>query len=239
MNNLDLKSTITYSLLKELCKTYQHVIGTGRRVDYPRIRIRYVEDRDKFGYAWFGDFFFFTDDLYVWKAGEEYADEHSQDVVDGVFGEGFKGKGYACRVLFAGVDTNRIDSNGEHIFTGDVLEISEDKGIPVQLALSVFPDIPGVKSRYCIVLDNHSLCLDDCLQDETKRVTRIGTAFFQLDWCYESLDMNERIRTFNGSRDTNEEHANKVQMAKYTPNFDKEEWKYYALDILGAEFDWR
>lgn len=236
---MDLRSAITYSMLKELCNEYRDFIGTSKGVDYPRIRIRYVEDRNKFGYAWFGTFFFFTDDLYVWKEGEEYADEHCQDVVDGVFGDGFKGKGYARRVLFAGVDTNRVDRNGENIFTGDILEITETTGLPMQLALSVFPDIPGVESRYCFVLDNQSMNLDDCLQDETKRVSRIGTAFFQLDWCYESLDMNERIRTFSGSRDTNEEHANKVQMAKYTPNFDKEEWKYYALEIIGAEFDWR
>ena len=28
-------------------------------------------------------------------------------------------------------------------------------------------------------------------------------------------------------------------MAKYTPSFDQEEWKYYGLDILGAEYNWR
>jgi hypothetical protein len=27
-------------------------------------------------------------------------------------------------------------------------------------------------------------------------------------------------------------------MARYTPNFDKEEWKYLGLEILGAEFEW-
>jgi len=28
-------------------------------------------------------------------------------------------------------------------------------------------------------------------------------------------------------------------MAEFTPNFDKEEWKYMALEVLGAEYDWR
>lgn len=27
--------------------------------------------------------------------------------------------------------------------------------------------------------------------------------------------------------------------AKFTPNFDEESWKYDALEIIGAEFDWR
>jgi hypothetical protein len=31
----------------------------------------------------------------------------------------------------------------------------------------------------------------------------------------------------------------KVLMAKYTPNFDQEFWKYESLEILGAEFDWK
>ena len=30
----------------------------------------------------------------------------------------------------------------------------------------------------------------------------------------------------------------KVFMARYTPNFDKEEWKYEALAEMGAEFHW-
>ena len=29
-----------------------------------------------------------------------------------------------------------------------------------------------------------------------------------------------------------------VLMARYTPNFDQEEWKYKALELIGAEFNW-
>ena len=39
-------------------------------------------------------------------------------------------------------------------------------------------------------------------------------------------------------RDTPEQHAAKALMARYTPNFDKEEWKYEALAVIGAEFHW-
>jgi len=28
-------------------------------------------------------------------------------------------------------------------------------------------------------------------------------------------------------------------MAKYTPNFDQELWKYSGLEILGVEYNWR
>lgn len=236
---VDRSTVITYSLLRKLCDMYWNVIGTGIKDDCPKIRIRYVEDKGKFGYAWFGDFFFFSDDLFVWKKGEAYAAEHNQDVVDGVFGEEFVGNGYACRFLFAGVDTNRVDCNGEHIFTGDILEIADDTCCRAQLALSAFPDTEENWARYCFVLDNHSLLLDDCLRDDHKKVTRIGTAFFQLDWNFESTDMNERVRSFNGWHDTNKVHESKVFMARYTPNFDKEEWKYRALEILGVEYDWR
>lgn len=29
-----------------------------------------------------------------------------------------------------------------------------------------------------------------------------------------------------------------VLMAKYTPNFDQEKWKYQALEIMGVKFNW-
>jgi hypothetical protein len=44
---------------------------------------------------------------------------------------------------------------------------------------------------------------------------------------------------FNGWRDTEEERQEKVLMAKYTPNFDQEFWKYGGLEIMGVEYDWR
>lgn len=31
----------------------------------------------------------------------------------------------------------------------------------------------------------------------------------------------------------------RILMARYTPNFDKEIWKYHAGEILGFEFNWR
>ena len=43
---------------------------------------------------------------------------------------------------------------------------------------------------------------------------------------------------FNWNYWAKEERSNHLVMARYTPNFDKEEWKYLGLEILGAEFEW-
>ena len=57
----------------------------------PRIRIRYVIDRNQFGYASFGDFFMIDSqgyyDLYVWIQDDKYAELHNQAVVEEYFGD--------------------------------------------------------------------------------------------------------------------------------------------------------
>lgn len=232
-------TVITSELLKVLCDNYHDEICKGERPGcMPNIRIRYVEDRDKYGYAEFGDFFFFADDLYVWKQEEEYAERHGKDVVDCVFDEECTREGYACRFLYAGADTNYVDGNGEHIFTGDVLEIKVG-GRTTQLALGYFPYFGSENVRYSFVLDNHTLDLEECMVKPGMRLSRIGTVYFQLDQNFEIEDMNQKVQDFNGWHDTNEQHKEKVLMARYTPNFDQELWKYHGLEELGAEFDWR
>ena len=94
-------------------------------------------------------------------------------------------------------------------------------------------------SHYRFMLDNHSLNLEDCVGKTDMKLTRIGTVYFQLDMNMTIDDLNEHHQLFNGWRDTDEEHKKKVLMARFTPNFDQEEWKYDALDTLGVEFNWR
>ena len=60
----------------------------------------------------------------------------------------------------------------------------------------------------------------------------------KLDKAEKSKTIWEQSLIFNGPRDTLEQHATKALMARYTPNFDKEEWKYEALKTIGAEFHW-
>ncbi len=230
-------TVISIDLLKRLCEQYREEIGSGEYSGYlSKIRIRYVEERGKFGYANFGDFFMYYDDLYVWKHDKKYEELHNEDLVEDIFEGKCLKEGYFCRFLFAGADTNCVDSNGEHIFVGDILEIDKLLGRD-KAALCYFEGYE--KTTYCFIFDNHSLKLKDCYSNNFK-ITRVGTAYFQLDWSSNSKGMYNKIREFNGWYDTNEEYEDKVYMAKFTPNFDQEIWKYRALEILGVEeFNWR
>ena len=118
-----MRMTISDVTLKYLCQKFRHDIGTGTNKFLPGIKVRYVAANKKFGYAYFGNFFFFGDDFYVWEKDEKYAEDHNQDIVEDVFEDECKGRGYARRVLFAGVLTGFTDDNGEGIYTGDVLKL--------------------------------------------------------------------------------------------------------------------
>ena len=222
--------------LKHLCQKYQHDIGTGTNKFLPGIKVRYVSANKEFGYAYFGNFFFFYDDFYVWEKDAKYAENHNQDIVEEVFGDECKGRGYARRVLFAGVMTPFKDCNGENIYTGDVIQIEKENNMTRYLAIGAWSREDG-KGEYCFILDNHNWSLEDCLWQNYK-ITRVGTVFFRLD-ASDSIGVNNRVMSFNGWRDTEEERQQKVFMAKYTPNFDKDFWRYKGLEILGVEFDWR
>jgi hypothetical protein len=223
--------------LKHLCQKHLFEIGAGITDLLPEIKIRYVSDNNEFSYAYFGDFFFFFDnELYVWEQDEKYAEDHNQDVVEGVFNDPCQGRGYARRVIFAGVLTPFKDCNGENIFTGDVIQIEKDQERTEYLAVGAWSREDG-KGQYCFILDNHNWDLVDCVWQKYK-LTRVGTVFYQLDYG-DDIDVNERTMRFNGWRDTEEERKEKVLMAKYTPNFDQEFWKYGGLEILGVEYNWR
>lgn len=223
-------------ILKKLCQEYLFEIGLGIYECLPYVKVRYVIGENKFAYAYFGNFFFFGDDFYVWDTDEKWEDVHNQDVVEAVFEDECQGRGYAHRELFAGVETKFVDSNGEHIFTGDVIKLERSNDYIQYFAVGglTYKDDCGY---YCFILDNHCLPLDECVSRNYK-MTRVGTVFYQLDWS-EFTGVNERTMQFNGWRDTEEDRKLKVQMAKFTPSFEKENWKYVALDVLEVEYDWR
>jgi len=230
---------ITELNLHQLCQKHIYEIGASIPGLLPRITVRYVAENKKFGYVDFGDFFFYNDDLYVWSLNDKWADQHNQGVVLDVFHDECERRGYARKVLFAGVRTTTKDSNGEWIYTGDVINIMErdvdSQG--TQIALASFDS--AEETDYRFILDNHSLPLSNCKRQKMK-LQRIGTVLFQLDGDQDPpKSLTIRTMDFNGWHDTNEEHQLKVLMAKYTPNFDQEEWKYTALELLGAEFNWR
>ena len=227
---------VSDTVLKRLCEQYLYEIGAGINKFLPSIKVRYVAEHKKFAYACFGAFFFFGDDFYVWEQDDKYLDDHNQDVVEAVFKDECEGRGYARRVIFAGVQTEFKDSNGERIYTGDVIKVEESQYRTEYLAVGALSSEDGLGS-YCFILDNHSWRLADCNRQQYK-MTRVGTVFYQLN-PGDFIGVNGRTMDFNGWRDTEEDRRQKVLLAKFTPNYDQELWKYQGLEILGVEYDWR
>ena len=227
---------VSDNVLKRLCDQHLYEIGTGIKTFLPSIKVRYVAENKKFGYAHFGDFFFYGDDFYVWDLDDKYLEDHNQYVVEEVFNDECEGRGYARRVIFAGVQTEFKDSNGETIYTGDVIKVERDQCRTDHLAVGALSHDDGI-GTYCFILDNHSWSLADCNRQQ-HNMTRVGTVFYQL--CVgDFIGVNQRTMNFNGWRDTEEDRKQKVLMAKFTPNYDQELWKYQGLEIMGAEYDWR
>ena len=223
-------------VLKRLCEQHLYEIGAGINSYLPNIKVRYVAENKKFAYAYFGDFFFFGDDFYVWEQDNRYLDDHNQDVVEEVFNDECEGRGYARRVIFAGVQTEFKDSNGDRIYTGDVIQVEESQHRTEYMAVGALSSEDGI-GTYCFILDNHSWSLADCNRQQYK-MTRVGTLFYQLNHG-DFIGVNQRTMHFNGWRDTEEDRLQKVLMAKFTPNYEQEPWKYQGLEILGVEYDWR
>lgn len=245
--SVKIPQALTEQDLMRLCEQYKYVIGAGiLAAPKPDIMIRYVIDKGRFGYAKFGDFFFVeTGDLYVWTRAKEFEEDHNQDIVEGFFNDECRHRGYCHKVIFAGVKTPFHDSNGEAIYTGDVLrvltsntDISDDAFMKYSDVLAfgtLGKNSDGRSAYYCFPLDNHCVT-----PDMVARWERVGTVFYQLDWCDESIDVTQRCFMFQDIYGTGPSPEDKLVMVRYTPNFDKEEWKYLGLDIIGCvEFNWR
>ena len=229
-NRLAAPEVVSEELLHKLARKYAYPISIDLDTYVPNIKIRYVKDRDEFGYTTLSNCFFFDDGgMYVWDNDKRWEKEHNQDMVELTFGDECKGRGYAHRVIFAGVTTGVKDCNGEMIYTGDVIQIGDETDGQT-FALGT------VNGKYGFILDNCALLLADCKNTKLKRM---GTVFYQLDRCKTPVPtLNDMTRNFQGAYDTNEERDLKKLMAKFTPNFDQEVWKYTALDILEIEFKW-
>ena len=227
---------ITEKDLMRLCNEYKYAIGARiLSIPMPEIRIRYVIDQDRFGYADFGDFFFYeTGDLYVWHRNKEFAEDHNQDIVEAYFCDECSGRGYCRRVIFAGVRTPYRDSNGDNIYTGDVLDLNGEY-VSRPLALGTLGEnSENQEAIYAFVLDNHCITPEMC-----KSMTRIGTVFYQLNWNDEPRMISDFCYRFQPWYPDDISDEDRLVMARYTPNFDQEIWKYHGCEILGIQFHWR
>ncbi len=226
---------ITEKDLIRLCEEYRYSIGAGVKwLPLPQIQIRYVIDRGRFGYADFGDFYMDNNGwLYVWSRNKEFAPRHNRGIAMDIFHDECEGRGYFFRAIFAGVRTPYRDCGRETIYTGDVLETDIDPKRP--LALGTFGEnSEGRNAEYAFMLDNHCAFPGDC-----NYLKRVGTVFFQLDTDEYPQPLARRCHLFQNIHGTPESDKDLFMMARFTPNFDKEIWKYFALDVCGAEFNWR
>ena len=240
---IKIPEAITEEDLRNLCEEYKYVIGTGLITPLPKIRIRYVIDRNKFGYAEFGKFFMRENgDLYVWTFDKTQAAKHNQQMVEEIFEDEcrwLKARGYSfIRGIFAGVETSFTDCHGKQIYTGDVLRIwtapnDEYHSLLAFGTLGSNGRFSGFSARYCCPLDNHYMS-----PDMWHHVERAGTVFFQLDWNDNNDDnITKRCFGFNGFPRPNFSNEENRVLAKFTPNFYKELWKYQTLEMLGGEFN--
>ena len=238
---------ITEDDLKRYCEEFKYIIGSGVIAPLPQIKIRYVIDRDRFGYVGFGRFFMLENgDLYVWSRDEEFKEAHNQDMVEAIFGDECRyRRKYFHRVIFAGVETPYRDYKGQSIYTGDVLrgwlkgfDGSRPKKFykrdSMLLALGTLGwNDKDWTAKYACVLDNHCVVPEMCA-----RIKRCGSVFYQLDRQEHPIAVVQRCSQFQDIYgESRLAEKDKELLAKYTPNFDKELWMYHANEILGIEFN--
>ena len=230
--------------IKEVCNSLAKVIlgdyETFRALHEDKgimdIVVRYVFDDKQFGYANMGDFFFIDDCMYVISDDEKFKDVHNEDIpsiaADVHNAEWYRSERYVTRVLFAGVRTPFKDNLGDWIYTGDMVCVNDD----IVSGVCAFPPFDDMS-----VIDmpnNYGLMLDNCMFPlrESKSLERLGTIYFKLDPCDTEIIMEQVIGRTVQHGIFDEEF---LKCAKYTPSYNKEYWKYIALEEIGAEYNWR
>lgn len=230
----DVPDVITIEVLQELCDKFFYQIGSGSIIQ-PNILIRYVIDTDKFGYADFGNFFFYQGNLYVFEQDEKYETLHDSEAVMATFHDECEDRGFAHKVIFAGVRTPFKDFKGDYIYTGDAV-ITDRLGLSKENIFGV--RALGTFGIYGIMLDNHCLDLSEC-----QKIVRVGTVLYNLpksdeeDMLHLIEQRSREMHSWYGDGPSGEENLRHV---RFTPNFFDSEIEYMVMETFrGEDFDWR
>ena len=76
--------------------------------------------------------------------------------------------------------------------------------------------------------------------EECESITRVGTVFYMLEPNDDGNLVDEKSAEFTDIYGENPEPIeHRLEMAKYTPSFFKDYWKYVVLTTMEIEYDWR
>ncbi|MBQ9546440.1 MAG: hypothetical protein IJU90_04040 [Bacteroidales bacterium] len=218
---------ITEETLQDLCRQYRYEISIRDIQGVPNINIRYVKGENEFGYTGLYNIFFEGPEMYVFDEDERWRKHHKQHKVLRVFNDECRGRGYAHRVLFAGVRTPFRDAKGNYIYTGDVVKANNNN-------MLIFP-VGVICGYYAFVLDMHHLALSEC-----DHLLRLGTVFYK-------LKKDERPPTplpRRNFRFLSDEHGSygyngdpKLAMikAQHTPSFMQDDLDYEVAHVCEKE----
>lgn len=264
---LNFNHPITLQNLKEWCIEHAYDIAlpwilfdsmyTGTPIE--NIKVRYVIDEDKFGYAHMGDFFFIDDCMYVVSDDESFKAIDNSDIPElykSFYGcDWQKDEKYCTRVIFAGIATPFEDELGDTVYTGDIVKLHffiEDECIKRSRGGKTRPIIKpeylkkeGTEIIGCVspVIEGlwdcrekgeppvYGIIMDNaCARLSTSRkIERLGTSLFGLNRNDTEVDLTIPLPI----------QDDELVAAQFTPSFEQEAWKYTVLKEIGAVYNWR
>lgn len=233
---LDNLKELCNELIRDLLGDYETFIALHENKGIMDVVVRYVLDENKFGYAGMGEFFFIDDCMYVISDDEIFKDIHNEDIPSiaaEIHNAGwYRSEKYVARVIFAGVRTPFKDNLGDWIYTGDMVCANDD----VTSGVCAFP--PFDDNAKIDIPNNYGLMLDNCMFPlrDSRNLERLGTIYFKLDASETEINMESVIGGIVQHGVFNKEF---MKCSQYTPSYQKEYRKYAALEIIGAEYNWR
>lgn len=224
------------------------------RRQYIPIKIRYIitDDQPRFGYANYGDFFFYDNKLYVIVDNKEeyqYFRHRGMETwlceqaaicpmaKDGLLKDAIQiaqkriANSVVIEVLFAGMSTPLKDcQTGTKLFTGDVISVLERKEATDGMTAGL--SIMGDEHKFCCLpLDNHCFPLDP--HNSEQRYLKRGTAFYDLSMMDHELSPHHECLRYVPQWVTDETEEMRRMKAKAAPCYHKDDWEWKAAALLG------